>query len=163
MASMAIESVGNAGTANVTTYQATAPKAVKAVETVAESGKGKTAPKPTVKPQTIAKPQATQTTEAAPNKSEESEFEFPIANGVDALKMQNEMSQEKMHKALDNINRKLSHTSCEYGYDDTTNRVTIKIIDKETDEVIRELPPEKTLQMIAKAWELAGLLVDERL
>lgn len=155
---MAIESVGSAGTANVASYQAAAPKTPKVAETVAEPVKGKAAPKPTVKPQTIAKPQTTENTQ---NKSEGSEF--PTTNGTDALKMQNEMSQEKMHKALDNINRKLSHTSCEYGYDDTTNRVTIKIIDKETDEVIRELPPEKTLQMIAKAWELAGLLVDERL
>ena len=34
--------------------------------------------------------------------------------------------------------------------------------EKETKEVIKELPPEKTLDMIAKAWELAGLLVDEK-
>ena len=39
---------------------------------------------------------------------------------------------------------------------------TIKIIDKETREVIKEFPPEKTLDMIAKVWELAGLLVDEK-
>jgi flagellar protein FlaG len=28
--------------------------------------------------------------------------------------------------------------------------------------VIKELPPEKTLDMIAKVWELAGLMVDEK-
>jgi flagellar protein FlaG len=38
----------------------------------------------------------------------------------------------------------------------------IKIVDKETKEVIKELPPEKTLDMIAKIWEVAGLLVDEK-
>ena len=148
---MAIESVGNAAIGNVTSYQATAPKAPKPVETMAEPVK--------VTPKQAGKPQVTEG--VTPNSSEENEF---IASSVaDTLKMQNEMTQEKMHKALDDINRKLSNTSCEYGYDDTTNRVTIKIVDKETDEVIRELPPEKTLQMIAKAWELAGLLVDERL
>lgn len=142
---MAIESVGNVGMGNVASYQATAPKPV---EHVAEPVK--VAAKP------VAKPQVTE-----PAKAEGKEgSEFSI---TDALKMQNEMTQEKMHKALDTINKKLSSTSCEYGYDDTTNRVTIKIIDKETDKVIRELPPEKTLEMIAKAWELAGILVDERL
>ena len=40
--------------------------------------------------------------------------------------------------------------------------VTIKIIDKETKKVIKELPPEKTLDMIAKVWEMAGILVDEK-
>jgi flagellar protein FlaG len=38
----------------------------------------------------------------------------------------------------------------------------IKIIDKDTKEVIKELPPEETLDMIAKVWELAGIFVDEK-
>lgn len=40
--------------------------------------------------------------------------------------------------------------------------MTIKIVDKETKEVIKEFPPEKTLDMIAKVWEMAGIMVDER-
>jgi flagellar protein FlaG len=40
--------------------------------------------------------------------------------------------------------------------------VTIKVMDKDTEEVIREIPPEETLEMIQKMWELAGLMVDER-
>ena len=46
---------------------------------------------------------------------------------------------------------------------EATNRVTIQIVDKNTKEVIKEIPPEKTLDMIAKVWELAGILVDEKL
>lgn len=49
-----------------------------------------------------------------------------------------------------------------FGIHEKTNRVTIKIIDKDTKEVIKEVPPEKTLDMIAKVWELAGILIDER-
>ena len=33
---------------------------------------------------------------------------------------------------------------------------------KKTKEVIKEFPPEKTLDMIAKVWEMAGLMVDEK-
>ncbi|MFR5116308.1 MAG: flagellar protein FlaG [Eubacterium sp.] len=40
--------------------------------------------------------------------------------------------------------------------------VTIKIIDKDTKKVLKEIPPEKTLDMIAKVWELAGLMVMEK-
>ena len=43
-----------------------------------------------------------------------------------------------------------------------TNRIMIKIMDKETKEVIKEFPPEKTLDMIARIWEMAGILVDEK-
>ena len=56
----------------------------------------------------------------------------------------------------------MANSEAGYGIHEATNRVTIKIIDKDTKEVIKELPPEKTLDMIAKAWEMAGILVDER-
>lgn len=75
---------------------------------------------------------------------------------------QREVSTEQMKKAVENINKNMSNSEAVFGFHDETNRVTIKIVDKDTKEVIRELPPEKTLDMIAKAWELAGLLVDEK-
>lgn len=71
---------------------------------------------------------------------------------------------EKLRKSVEELNRKMGHQHVEaqFGVHEATNRVTIKIVDKDTNEVIREVPPEKTLDMIAKAWELAGLLVDEK-
>lgn len=75
---------------------------------------------------------------------------------------QREVSQEQLKKAVENINKNMSNSEAVFGFHDETNRVTIKIVDKSTKEVIKELPPEKTLDMIAKAWELAGLLVDEK-
>ena len=71
-------------------------------------------------------------------------------------------SLDQLHKAIEEVNKKMANSEAVYGFHDKTNRVTIKIIDKETKEVIKELPPEKTLDLIAKAWELAGLMVDER-
>lgn len=70
--------------------------------------------------------------------------------------------REALKKAVENINKNLSNSEAIFGFHDTTNRVTIKIVDKDTKELIRELPPEKTLDMIAKVWELAGLMVDEK-
>ena len=76
---------------------------------------------------------------------------------------QRQPSERTIKQAISEINRKINHnTVAEFGYHDKTNRVTIKIVDKETKEVIREVPPEKTLEMIAKVWELAGILVDEK-
>ena len=43
-----------------------------------------------------------------------------------------------------------------------TNAIVVKVLNKETGEVIREIPPEKTLDLVAKMMEFAGLLVDER-
>ena len=66
-------------------------------------------------------------------------------------------------QAVSDINKKInSNTIAEYGYDNDTNRVTIKIVDKTSDKVIKEYPAEETLDMIAKVWELAGMFLDER-
>ena len=64
--------------------------------------------------------------------------------------------------AVSKINRESENTEAIFGIHDKTNRVTIKIVDKETRKVIKEFPPEKTLDLIAKAWEMAGIMVDEK-
>lgn len=69
---------------------------------------------------------------------------------------------EQLKKAVEKLNKKMENSEAIYGIHEGTNRVTIKIVDKDTKEVIKELPPEKTLDMIAKAWEMAGILVDEK-
>lgn len=73
-----------------------------------------------------------------------------------------EKQNAKIKKAVEDINRKATNSEAIFGIHEATNRVTIKIVDRNTKEVIKELPPEKTLDMLAKAWELAGLMVDER-
>ena len=70
--------------------------------------------------------------------------------------------QDRIKKAVDEINKKANNSEAIFGIHEETNRVTIKLVDKDTKEVIKELPPERTLDMIAKVWEMAGLLVDEK-
>lgn len=71
-------------------------------------------------------------------------------------------SNEQIRKAVEQMNKSMFNSEAVFGIHEGTNRVTIKIVDKDTKEVIKELPPEKTLDMIAKVWEMAGILVDER-
>lgn len=77
-------------------------------------------------------------------------------------------SEKQIKTAISEANSKIKQTStlkstrCEFSYHEETNRVSIKVVDKDTEEVIREIPPEETLDMIEKMWELAGILVDEK-
>lgn len=75
-----------------------------------------------------------------------------------------EVSPEKVKSAIADINKKIAptQTQCEFKYHEKTHRISITVRDKETDKVIKEIPPEKTLDMIAKSLELAGILVDEK-
>ena len=70
---------------------------------------------------------------------------------------------KQIRKAIDEINKKAVNSEAIFGIHDKTNRVMIKIIDKDTKKVIKEYPLEKTLDMIAKVWEMAGLMVDEKM
>ncbi len=53
-------------------------------------------------------------------------------------------------------------TSLEMSVHEDTQEVMIKVMDKETGELIREVPPEKMLDLFAKMREFAGILFDER-
>lgn len=70
---------------------------------------------------------------------------------------------EKIKKAIEKMNAQLPNSEAKFGIHEATNRVMIKLVDKDTQEVIKEIPPEKTLDMIAKCMEMAGVLVDEKL
>lgn len=85
-------------------------------------------------------------------------------DGDNASQEDEKSNSRRIQSAISSANNKMKHTKtkCEFSYHESTKRVSIKVIDKETEEVIREIPPEETLQMIEKMWELAGILVDEK-
>lgn len=78
--------------------------------------------------------------------------------------MNSQSTNDQLKKAIAEMNRKINNSNEEavFGVHEETNRITIKIVDKDTKEIIKEFPPEKTLDMIAKVWEMAGILVDEK-
>lgn len=76
-----------------------------------------------------------------------------------------QLKNDQLKKAIAEMNKKINNSNEEavFGVHEDTNRIMIKIMDKDTKEVIKEFPPEKTLDMIARIWEMAGILVDEKL
>ena len=113
----------------------------------------------------------TKTTDAAQTAAvendpvEEASSEAIQTAGEEALKYDEKLDQkerERIKQAVSSMNKHANGTEAIFGIHDKTNRVTIKIVDRDTKKVIKEIPPEKTLDMIAKVWELAGILVDEK-
>lgn len=78
-----------------------------------------------------------------------------------AAAQQNAQRIESAVKRANNTMR-MTKTSCQFQYHEETNRVSIKVIDKDTEEVIREIPSEEALELIQRMWEMAGILVDEK-
>lgn len=84
------------------------------------------------------------------------------AGGQQSTSQQQAAANTQIKKAVEELNKRANNSEAIFGVHEDTNRVTIKIVDKTTKEVIKEFPPEQTLDMIAKVWELAGLMVDEK-
>lgn len=72
--------------------------------------------------------------------------------------------EEKLIKAIEGANKKISKTENEFSFSvhEKTKQIMIKVINKNTKEVVKEFPPEKILDMVATMCETAGLFVDEK-
>ena len=74
-----------------------------------------------------------------------------------------QLTNDQIKKAVEALKKgQLENSEAVFGFHDATNRVTIKMVDKETKKVIKEFPPDETLDMIARIWEIAGIMVDEK-
>jgi flagellar protein FlaG len=65
---------------------------------------------------------------------------------------------ERANKALQGIN-----TSFRFSIHEGTKEIMVKVLDKDTGELVREIPSEKILDMVANLQELSGSFVDERM
>ncbi len=46
---------------------------------------------------------------------------------------------------------------------ESTERLIVRVVDAETEEVLREIPPEEVLKLAAHIEEMVGLIIDERI
>jgi flagellar protein FlaG len=64
---------------------------------------------------------------------------------------------EKANKHIRTYDRRL-----EFSIHKETNQIMVKVINTENDSIVREIPSEKVLDMVAHMWEVAGILIDEK-
>ncbi|MGI6413496.1 MAG: flagellar protein FlaG [Syntrophomonadaceae bacterium] len=76
----------------------------------------------------------------------------------------NLIDQDAVKIAVDDANRALQilNTRLQFSIHEDTKQIMVKVIDETNGELIREIPPEKLLDALAKMWELVGILVDEK-
>lgn len=89
----------------------------------------------------------------------------PIASGSKEMHMN---SVEKNEKAIEELNKAIQaiqgpQRTLEFSVHKDTHAVMIKVLNKDTGEIIREVPPEKLLDVAAKMMEFAGLIVDKKI
>lgn len=73
-------------------------------------------------------------------------------------------SKEQLEREIENLNKfvQASQTHLKFMLHDGLNEYYVQIVDDQTNEVIREVPSKKILDMVAKFHELIGILIDEK-
>ena len=72
--------------------------------------------------------------------------------------------QETLMRATDSVNKHIEMTNryLDMQVHDKTQRIIVKVVDKESGDVVREIPPEETLDFLANILEQAGIFVDTK-
>ena len=95
-------------------------------------------------------------------RASEPEYKGPNAKQEQEEEEKPAQASSSLKEAISKINSAQGNAEAVFGIHEGTNRVMIKMVDKQTKKVIKEFPAEETLDLIAKAWELAGIMVDEK-
>lgn len=72
--------------------------------------------------------------------------------------------EKQILRAIERANGKFEsqNNQLSFAVHEATKQIMVKVIDKDTKEVIREIPSEKVLDMVADRMETAGLFVDAK-
>ncbi|MBR4153561.1 MAG: flagellar protein FlaG [Selenomonadaceae bacterium] len=72
------------------------------------------------------------------------------------------MTEESVNEMLDTFNKLMEKINCniEFSYNKEADVLNVKMIDKETKEVIKEFPPEEMIENMIKAKDWLGAFID---
>lgn len=79
-------------------------------------------------------------------------------------RMQYEPNKEDIQKLVDEAQDVLHRANGQLTFKvhEGTGRILVQVIEKESKEVLREIPPEKMLDVIAGIWQWSGIVVDRK-
>ena len=73
------------------------------------------------------------------------------------------IEQDKLRKIMETLKEQMPNSEPRFGVHEATKRMVIRMVDKDTQKVVREYPLEKTLDQLAKNMEIAGALLDKKM
>lgn len=75
-----------------------------------------------------------------------------------------EQAQDKLEEMVSGLNELVHelHRELRFSLDKESGEVVIKVIDRETDTVVRQLPPEEVLRLRKRLQEAAGVIFQDQ-
>jgi flagellar protein FlaG len=62
-----------------------------------------------------------------------------------------------------NVDLNIKNTNLKFSIHEKTKAILVKVVDSETKEVVREIPSEKILDMVASMLERTGVFLDKKI
>lgn len=72
------------------------------------------------------------------------------------------LTSKELAREVDNLNKFMQSNHIKFTLHEKLNEYYVQVVDDQTNEVIREIPSKKVMDMVAKMHEMIGLLVDEK-
>jgi flagellar protein FlaG len=93
------------------------------------------------------------------NKKDSQFFQEQQGIGENAL-----ANNDYLRKTIERANKVIfgEDRHFEFKLHEESNEVIVRLVDNETGEVLREIPPEKLIEMVERIWELVGIIVDKK-
>ncbi|WP_374967610.1 flagellar protein FlaG [Lysinibacillus sp. RS5] len=76
-----------------------------------------------------------------------------------------EITKEKLHQAVETVNEflQINHSSSKFVLHEGLDRYFVQVVDAQTEEVVKEIPPRKLLDAFYEMQKLLGMIVDEKI
>ncbi|MCX8125007.1 MAG: flagellar protein FlaG [Spirochaetes bacterium] len=72
-------------------------------------------------------------------------------------------SRENLYDAVEMLNAaaKTANNRIAFSVDEKTDRIVMRVLDANNNEVIREIPPKEVIRLAAQIREMIGMFIDE--
>ncbi|MGE7950562.1 flagellar protein FlaG [Lysinibacillus xylanilyticus] len=76
-----------------------------------------------------------------------------------------EITKEKLQQAVETVNEflQINHSSSKFVLHEGLDRYFVQVVDAQTEEVVKEIPPRKLLDAFYEMQKLLGMIVDEKI
>lgn len=93
------------------------------------------------------------------------EIPRPVVERKDEIpSAREEIPREEVERATDKLNRLMTLIDKRLRFDihDKSQGFVVRVIDQDTKDTLKELPPKRVLDLLSSFTHIAGLMVDER-
>lgn len=89
----------------------------------------------------------------------------PASQSATNIGEEQEVSKEKLQQVVDAVNDFLetNNSTSKFMYHEGLERYYVTVVNRETDQVIKEIPPKKLLDAFYEMQKMVGMIVDEKI